>query len=64
MISVFEFTKRVFVASFRILGYCVVFIVQIIYYLVVAPRHLDKIGNAFGYFGQGVVNTVADIFNK
>jgi len=64
MVSPFQLANRIFVAGFRILGYCIVFIAQVIYYLCFGQRGLERIGDAFGNLGRGITDAVADILRK
>jgi hypothetical protein len=60
MTDPFKLFTNVFIASFKIFGYSIVFIAQVLWYIVNLKR--DKIGEAFGNFGHAVVDAIAEIF--
>jgi hypothetical protein len=53
---------RMLVATFRIVGYLLVFLVQMCIYL--AYRRPDKVSDALGFLGRGVTDAVADVFRS
>jgi hypothetical protein len=61
LLDPFKLLGRLLVAGFRIIGYGAVFVVQVCWYLT----HLqpDKVGDAVGYFGRGVVDALAEVFD-
>ncbi len=62
MLDPFKLLIKLFVATFKIVGYFVVFVIQVVIYL--ANRRKDKIGDAFGYLGRGATDAIADLFRK
>lgn len=56
----FKLFGKLMLAGFKISGYFVVFIVQIVWYAACAKP--DKIGDAAGYLGRGVVDACGDVF--
>jgi len=56
----FKLFGRLSVAGFKIGGYFLVFVVQSVCYIV--SGRPDKIGDAFGYLGRGVVDAFERIF--
>jgi len=56
----FRLFGRLLVAGFKITGYTVTFIVQVVWYLF--HRHHD-IGLAFGDFERAVTNAIGDVFS-
>jgi hypothetical protein len=56
----FKLFGRLLIAMFKIMGYTLTFIVQVVWYLF--HRHHD-IGLAFGDYGKAVTNAIGDIFN-
>jgi uncharacterized membrane protein len=59
MISSVKLMCRLFVAGFRIIGYIMVFILQVILYLRLGGKY--KIGDAVGQLGKGVIDALADV---
>ncbi|MDA8338751.1 MAG: hypothetical protein M0Z70_05570 [Nitrospiraceae bacterium] len=55
----FKLFGRLLLAGFKITGYTITFIVQVVWYLF--HRHHD-IGLAFGDYGKAVTNAIGDIF--
>lgn len=55
----FKLFRRVFIALFRVTGYTVVLVFQIIGYLYYRRR--DKIIDAFGYYGRNVTDAFAAV---
>jgi hypothetical protein len=60
MLDPFKVFGRLLLASFKISGYFVVCIGQVLWYA--ACRKPDKIGDAFGYLGRGTVDALAGVF--
>jgi hypothetical protein len=58
----FELFGGLLLATFKITGYFVVCVVQVVWYLVC--RQPDKVGDAFGYLGRGTVDAIGDIFKS
>lgn len=56
----FKLFGNLLLASFKITGYLIVFVVQVIWH--VAYRQNDKIGDDFGYLGRGITDAIGDIF--
>jgi len=59
MIDPFKIFTNVLIAGIKIFGYFFVFVVQLLWYGATLKR--DKIGEAFGQFGRGVVDAFAEI---
>jgi hypothetical protein len=60
LLDPFRLFGRLMLASFRITGYTATFLIQVagfIYY-----RRRDKIVEAFGSYGHGITDALADIF--
>ena len=55
----FRLFGRLILAMVRIAGYTVVLLAQILWFL--AHRRTDKIGDALGWYGKGVVDSTVDI---
>jgi hypothetical protein len=53
---------RVFTTSVKIAMYTVVFSVQVVCYAIMLKK--DKIVDAFGYYGRGVADAIADLMRK
>ena len=62
MLDPFKLFGRLILATLRIGGYLVVFVIQVVWYLLY--RRTDKIGDAFGDFGRYTVNAMADVFGR
>lgn len=62
LMNPFKLFGRLLIAGFRISGYTVTLIVQIFGYLYYRQRYM--IVDAFGSFGRGVTDAVADIFRN
>lgn len=61
----FRLAWRLFIASFRITGYVLVFIVQAIIYLRWGGRRYRfKMGDAAGQLGRSVTDALADVFRE
>lgn len=60
MLDPFKLFGRLLLACFKITGYFLVFIVQVVWYAIF--RQTDKIGDALGYLGRGVTDAFGDIF--
>lgn len=58
----FKLIGKLLVATFVISSLLFVFIVQVVWYLV--NRRPEKVGEAFGYLGRGVIDAIADIFRR
>lgn len=56
----FKLFFRLMLASFKIAGYGLACAVQSLWYLAHGKREL--IGDAIGYFGRDVTNTIAEVF--
>ena len=56
----FKLFRNFVIASFKIAGYTMIFIVQIILHMY--HRRKDKISDDFGFFGRGVIDAIGDIF--
>lgn len=61
LLNPFKLTGRLFVAMVRITGYFMVFIIQMLWYLRLGRDAFGNIGDAFGDFGRGVTDALADI---
>ena len=55
----FKLFGRLFVATLKILGYFFVFVSQVIWYILC--RQPVRIGDAVGYFGRSVVDTLGEV---
>jgi len=62
MSSPFRLFKKLLIALFKITGYFFVFVMQVMWHLI--HLQFDKIGEAIGEFGRGVVDAIADIFKE
>jgi len=62
MLDPFKLFGRLLLASFRILAYTVIALVQAAIY--VAYRRPDQVGDAFGEWGRAVTDAFADIFRS
>jgi len=62
MLDPFRLAGRLFLATFRIVAHTVVGLIQCALYL--SHRRPDQIGDAFGEWGRGVTDAVADIFKR
>lgn len=62
MLNPFRLFGRVLLASFRILGYSITFLVQTLWFMVY--RRTDKVADAFGDFGRSVTDAIAGIFHR
>jgi hypothetical protein len=62
MDEAFKAFNKAFIATFRTIGYCFVFIVQVMVYL--ASGKPDKIGDAVGDLGRGITDAIADLFRS
>lgn len=62
MLDPFKLFGRLILAMFMIAGYFLVFLAQVIWYLIF--RRSDKIGDAFGDFGRYTVNAMAGVFGR
>lgn len=61
MINPFTLMWRLLVASFRIIGYVLVFLVQVfVYRSRRSPQY--KIGDAIGQLGTSIVDALGDVF--
>lgn len=58
----FKLFFRLLIAGFRIVGYTITCIAQVIWYI--SSGRPDKIGDAFGDFGRSVTNAIAGIFQE
>lgn len=58
----FDIFAGILIASFKITAYFFVCVIQAVWYALC--RKPDKIGDAFGYFGLGSVDTISDIFRN
>jgi hypothetical protein len=56
----FELLVGLLIAAFKITGYFFVCLIQAVWYAIC--RKPDKIGDAFGYFGRGAIDTIAAAF--
>lgn len=56
----FKLFGRGLVACFKIAGYTITFIMQILWFI--SHGRTDKIGDAFGGFGRSVTDAIGDIF--
>lgn len=56
----FKLFGRLFVAGFKIIGYCAVLAGQIIWYVIC--RQPVRIGDAVAEIGRGIVNACAEVF--
>lgn len=56
----FKLFGRFLIVGFRIAGYFIVFVGQAIWYLVCGEP--TRIGDAGGYLGRGIVDSLRDIF--
>lgn len=53
---------RIFTTSAKIAMYTVVFSVQVVCYAIMLKK--DRIVDAFGYYGRGVADAIADLLRK
>ena len=56
----FKLFGNLLLACFKVTGYFVIFIVQVVIYIITGQP--NKIGDAVGYLGRGAVDAFADIF--
>lgn len=65
MISPFKLFGRLLIASFKIVGYVVTFIIQSILYLRLGgAQYRFKMGDAVGQLGKGITDALADVFRN
>lgn len=57
----FKLFGRLLIAIFKITGYTVTFIAQVVWYLF--HRQTHDIGLAFGDYGKAVTNAIGDVFS-
>lgn len=62
LINPFKLFGRLLIAGFKIMGYTLTFIVQVVWYLF--HRQTHDIGLAFGDYGRSVTNAVGDMFSE
>ena len=62
MLDPFRLFGRLILAVFQIFGYSFVFIAQIVWFLL--HGRSDKIGDALGWYGKGLVDTAAGVFRR
>jgi hypothetical protein len=62
MLDPFRLFGRMILAIFRIAGYSIVFVAQIIWFL--GHGRSDKIGDAMGWYGKGLVDSATDVFRR
>ena len=62
MLNPFKLFTRMLVAGFKITGYALVCLFQILWYLW--HRRTDKIGDAVGDCGRAVVDAIAEMFER
>lgn len=58
----FKLSGRLLIASFKIIGYTITIIVQVVWYLF--HRQTHDIGLAFGDYGRSVTNAIGDMFSE
>lgn len=58
----FKLFGRLLIASFKITGYTLTFIAQVIWYIF--HRQTHDIALAYGDFGKSVTNAIGDIFSE
>jgi hypothetical protein len=58
----FRLFGRLILAVFQIAGYSLVFIAQILWFLL--HGRSDKIGDALGWYGKGLVDTTTAVFRR
>ncbi len=56
----FKLFGRFMIATFRITGYTIIFIVQIFWYI--SHMQKDRITDAFGFYGKDIIDAIADVF--
>ena len=56
----FRLFGRLLIAGFKVTGYSVVFVLQVVLYAM--SGRPDKIGDAAGYLGRGVVDALERLF--
>jgi hypothetical protein len=62
MLNPFSLFGRLLLAGVRVTGYGIVFLVQMLTYIVAGRR--DKIGDAIGDFGRGTVDAFVGVFKR
>lgn len=62
MINIFKFFEALFIAIFKITGYTIVFVLQMIWYIIY--RRKDKIADAFGDYGRSVTDTFGSVLKS
>lgn len=60
MLDPFKLFGRLLMAMFKIFGYTLVFIAQVVWFLF--HRRSDRIGEAMGWYGKGLVDCTTDVF--
>lgn len=58
----FQLVARALLAAFKITGDLAVFLTQVVWF--VGNRRQDKIGDAFGQLGKGIVDSLAETFSS
>lgn len=56
----FKLFRRLLIASFKITGYTITLIAQILWYIF--HKRTDRIADAFGEYGLVVTDAIADVF--
>jgi hypothetical protein len=62
MLDPFRLFGRLILAFFKVGGYTTVFLAQVLWFLL--HRRKDKIGDALGWYGKGIVDSTADLFRS
>ncbi len=56
----FKLFGKLLLACFKVTGYFLVFILQVVLYVISGQP--NKIADAFGVLGRGVVDAIGDVF--
>jgi hypothetical protein len=59
MLDPFKLFGRLLLAMFKIFGYTLVFLGQVAWFLI--HRRPDRIGEAMGWYGKGIVDCLSTI---
>lgn len=62
MLDPFRLFGRLILSFFKIFGYTIVFVLQVLWFLL--HGRSDKIGDAFGWYGRGVVDSLSDVARR
>ena len=60
MLDRFKFFGFLLMAMFKVFGYTLVFIAQVVRFLF--HRRSDRFGEAMGWYGKGLVDCTTDVF--